>query len=211
VKPRPARLVFVAGTGTAVGKTWTAAAMLTRLRNAGLRVAARKPAQSFDVGDGPTDADVLARATGEPPHTVCPPHRWYDRALAPPMAADAIGAPPFTVGDLVRELCWSEGVDVGLVEGAGGPRSPIAVDGDNVTLASAIAPDLALVVARADLGAVNAVRMSVDAFAGVPVVVLLNGYEEDDVVHRGNRDWLRDRDGYDVVTGPETAAARIVP
>jgi hypothetical protein len=31
------------------------------------------------------------------------------------------------------------------------------------------------------------------------------------VVHRGNRDWLRDRDGYDVVTGPETAAARIVP
>ena len=124
MKPRPARLVFVAGTGTAVGKTWTAAAMLTRLRNAGLRVAARKPAQSFDVGDGPTDADVLARATGELPHTVCPPHRWYDRALAPPMAADAIGAPPFTVGDLVRELCWSEGVDVGLVEGAGGPRSP---------------------------------------------------------------------------------------
>jgi len=67
------------------------------------------------------------------------------------------------------------------------------------------------VVARADLGAVNAARMSVDAFAGVPVVVVLNGYEEDDVVHRGNRDWLRDRDGYDVVTGPETAAARIVP
>ena len=211
MKPRPARLVFVSGTGTAVGKTWTAAAVMTRLRNAGLRVAARKPAQSFDAGDGPTDADVLGRATGEPPHTVCPPHRWYDRALAPPMAADAIGAPPFTVGDLVRELCWSEGVDVGLVEGAGGPRSPIAVDGDNVTLASAIAPDLALVVARADLGAINAVRMSVDAFAGVPVVVVLNGYEEDDVVHRGNRDWLRDRDGYDVVTGPETAAARIVP
>lgn len=211
MKTRPARLVFVAGSGTAVGKTWTAAAVLTRLRNAGLRVAARKPAQSFDAGDGPTDADVLARATGEPPHTVCPPHRWYDRALAPPMAADAIGAPPFTVGDLVGELCWSEGVDVGLVEGAGGPRSPIAVDGDNVRLATAIAPDLVLLVAGADLGAVNAVRMSVDAFSGVPVVVVLNGYEEDDVVHRRNRDWLSDRDGYDVVTEPATAAARIVP
>jgi dethiobiotin synthetase len=210
VTARPASLVFVAGTGTAVGKTWTAAAVLARLRNAGLRVGARKPAQSFDAGDGPTDADVLAGATREPPHDVCPPHRWYSRALAPPMAADALGAPPFTVGDLVGELCWADGVDVGLVEGAGGPRSPIAADGDNVTLASAIAPDLVLLVAEAGLGAVSAVRMSVDAFAGAPIVVVLNRYDQDDVVHHGNRDWLRDRDGYDVVTGPETAAARIV-
>ena len=89
---RPARLVFVAGTGTAVGKTWTAAAVLARLRSAGLQVGARKPAQSFDAGDGPTDADVLAAATGETPHDVCPRHRWYARALAPPMAADALGA-----------------------------------------------------------------------------------------------------------------------
>ncbi len=209
--PRPARLVFVAGTGTAVGKTWTAAAVLTRLGNAGLHVGARKPAQSFDAGDGPTDADVLAGATGEPAHDVCPPHRWYSRALAPPMAADALGAPPFTVGDLVDELRWPDGIDVGLVEGAGGPRSPIAADGDNVRLASAIAPDLVLLVAEAGLGAVNAVRMAVDAFAGAPIVVVLNGYNEDDVVHQGNRDWLRDRDGYDVVTAPESAAARIVP
>jgi dethiobiotin synthetase len=93
----------------------------------------------------------------------------------------------------------------------GGPRSPIAADGDNVTLASAIAPDLVLLVAEAGLGAVNAVRMSVDAFAGAPIVVVLNRYDENDVVQHGNRDWLRDRDGYDVVTGPETAAARIVP
>lgn len=209
--PRPARLAFVAGTGTAVGKTWTAAAVLARLRDAGLHVAARKPAQSFDAGDGPTDADVLAGATGEAPHDVCPPHRWYSRALAPPMAADALGAPPFTVGDLVGELCWPDGIDVGLVEGVGGPRSPIAADGDNVTLASAIAPDLVLLVAEAGLGAVNAVRMSGDAFTAAPVIVVLNGYHEDDVVQHGNRDWLRDRDGYDIVTAPETAAARILP
>ncbi len=209
--PRPVRLVFVAGTGTAVGKTWTAAAVLARLRNTGLRVGARKPAQSFDAGDGPTDADVLAGATGEPPHDVCPPHRWYSRALAPPMAADALGAPPFTVGDLVGELRWPDGLDIGLVEGAGGPRSPIAADGDNVALASGIAPDLVLLVAEAGLGTVNAVRLSVDAFAGAPVVVVLNGYDHHDVVHHGNRDWLRDRDGYDVVTGPEAVAARIVP
>jgi dethiobiotin synthetase len=80
-----------------------------------------------------------------------------------------------------------------------------------VTLASAIAPDLVLLVAEAGLGAVSAVRMSVDAFASSPIVVVLNRYDEDDVVQHGNQEWLRDRDGYDVVTGPEAAAARIVP
>jgi dethiobiotin synthetase len=201
VTPRPARLVFVAGTGTAVGKTWIAAAVLARLRIARVHVAARKPAQSFEAGAGPTDADVLAAATGESPHEVCPPHRWYARALAPPMAADALGAPPFTISDLLDELWWPDGVDVGFVEGAGGPRSPVAVDGDNVALASAIAPDLVLLVAEAGLGTINAVRMSVDALAGSPVVVVLNGYDEDDAVHRGNRDWLLDRDGFDIEAG----------
>jgi dethiobiotin synthetase len=209
VTPRPARVVFVAGTGTAVGKTWIAAAVLARLRATGMRVAARKPAQSFDPGAGPTDADALAAATGESPHDVCPPHRWYARALAPPMAADALGAPPFTVDDLVDELSWPD-VDVGLVEGAGGPRSPIAVDGDNVALASAISPDLVLLVAEAGLGTINAARLSVDVLAGPPMVVVLNRYDEDDAVHRGNRVWLRERDGFDVVTGAQAAATRIV-
>jgi dethiobiotin synthetase len=211
VTTRPAPLVFVAGTGTAVGKTWTAAAVLARLGRAGLRVGARKPAQSFDAGDGPTDADVLAAATGETPHEVCPPHRWYARALAPPMAADALGAPPFAVGDLIDELRWPDSVDVGLVEGAGGPRSPIAADGDNVTLSSAIAPDLVLLVADAGLGTINAVRMSVAALGGERVVVVLNRFDEHDPLHHRNRDWLSCRDGFDVVTDVEATAARIVP
>ena len=208
---RPPRVLFVAGTGTAVGKTWVAAAVLCDLRAAGRRVSARKPAQSFDAGEGPTDADVIAAASGELAHEVCPAHRWYDRALAPPMAAAALGAPPFTVLDLVEELDWPDGVDVGLVEGAGGPRSPIAADGDNVALACGLAPDLVLLVADAGLGTINAVRLSVDAFAPAPVVVVLNRYDDTDAVHRDNRDWLAARDGFDVVVGPEATTARIVP
>ena len=50
---RPRRLVAVVGTGTDVGKTWVSARVLRDLRAAGLRVAARKPAQSFDPGDDP--------------------------------------------------------------------------------------------------------------------------------------------------------------
>ena len=208
---RPAHVAFVAGTGTEVGKTWVASAVLGRLRADRRRVSARKPAQSFDAGEGSTDADVLAAATGETPHDVCPAHRWYARALAPPMAAAALGAPAFAVRDLVEELDWPDGVDVGLVEGAGGPRSPIAADGDNVALAGAIAPDLVLLVADAGLGVINAVRLSVDAFAPAPVVVVLNRYDTTDAVHQCSRDWLTARDGFDVVVGPEAATARIVP
>lgn len=208
---RPARVVFVAGTGTAVGKTWVASEVLNHLRAGGRSVCARKPAQSFDAADTSTDADALAAATGESAHDVCPPHRWYARALAPPMAAAALGAPVFTVGDLVAELRWPPRTDVGVVEGAGGARSPIAADGDNVSLACAIAPDLVLLVADAGLGTINAVRMSLDAFGPAPVTVVLNRYDDGDAVHRANREWLGARDGFDVVVGTEATAARIVP
>jgi dethiobiotin synthetase len=211
VTPRPARLVFVSGTGTEVGKTWIGAAVLRRLRDTGARVAARKPAQSFEPGAEVTDADVLAGATGEAPSEVCLPHRWYGRALAPPMAADDLGSPPFAVTDLAAELAWPDGIDVGLVEGAGGARSPLAVDGDNVALARAIAPDDVLLVADAELGTINVVRMSVEAFAGMPVVVVLNRYDDNVPLHRANRDWLADREHLDVVVGPDAAARRIKP
>ena len=206
---RPGRLVFVSGTATEIGKTWIAAALLRQLRDAGIRVAARKPAQSFEPGDRQTDADVLAAATGEAPETVCPPHRWYARGLAPPMAADVLATPAFTVDDLAAELVWADDVEVGVVEGAGGPRSPLAADGDNVALARTIGPDTVLLVADAGLGTINAVRMSVDAFTGLPVTVVLNRFDDRDALHRANREWLAERDGFDVVTGADTAASRI--
>ncbi len=65
MRPRPAGLVVVTGTGTGVGKTWFAAVTLGLLRSRGTAVAARKPVQSFDPDERPRDADVLAAATGE--------------------------------------------------------------------------------------------------------------------------------------------------
>jgi dethiobiotin synthetase len=211
VTPRPAQLAFVAGTDTEVGKTWIAAAILRALRQVGACVAARKPAQSFEPDAQITDADVLAEASGESAHDVCPPHRWYKRPLAPPMAADALGAPPFTVRELAAELWWPEGIDVGVVEGVGGPRSPLAVDGDNVALAGAIGADLVLLVAHVALGTLSAVRMSVDAFAELPVIVVLNRYDDQDELHRVNKEWLTRRDGFDLVVGPGEVARRLQP
>jgi dethiobiotin synthetase len=207
--------VVVCGTGTEVGKTWVAARLLGELRGRGLSVAARKPAQSFDVDahgerlGGATDAEVLGTATGESPGEVCHSSRSYHRAMAPPIAADALGLPSFTVADLVGELAWPSGrTDVGLVETAGGVRSPQADDGDACDLIRGVGPDLVVLVADAGLGTINNIRLSMDALAGgpggpaVPAVVVLNRYDDHHEIHRRNRAWLADRDHYRMVTLP---------
>jgi dethiobiotin synthetase len=212
-------LVVVVGTGTGVGKTWVSASLLGRLREGGHPVSARKLAQSFDPADTPetTDAAVLGRATGEGPEVVCPPPRWYPVAMAPPMAAAALGRPGFTLADLAAEVVWRPAGPagsrpaVGLVETAGGVRSPQADDGDAVDLIRLLAPDLVVLVADAGLGTINAVRLCVDALAGSglsprppapPLVVVLNRFDPTDDLHRRNRAWLADRDGLPVVVTP---------
>jgi dethiobiotin synthetase len=207
---RPRTLVLVSGTGTEVGKTWWSAAIARALRSQGRSVSARKPAQSFESDDVTTDAAVLGAATDEDPATVCAPHRWYELPMAPPMAAAALGRPPFSITDLVTELAWPAAVDIGLVESAGGPRSPLADDGDTITLTNALAPDLVVLVSDAGLGTINAVRLSLDAFGTLaPVVVALNRYDDSLPLHRANRDWLEATPGCSIVTDPTDLAERI--
>jgi dethiobiotin synthetase len=206
---RPERLVLVTGTATEVGKTWVGAQLLGALRAAGLTVAARKPAQSFAAGEGPTDAEVLAAASGERAEDVCPPHRSYAVPMAPPMAADVLGLPPVLLEDLVAELVWREDVHVGLVEGVGGPRSPLAGDGDTVDLAAVLDPHLVVLVADAGLGTINAVRLSLTALSSHRVVVVLNRYDGADDLHARNADWLASE--YDVVTEVTALVPRVWP
>jgi len=203
---RPGTLVLVTGTGTDVGKTWWTAHVAAALRAAGVAVAARKPVQSGD-GSAPDDSAVLAAATGEAHEHVTPMHRRYALAWAPPMAATELGLPAYTVADLARETTWPDGTRVGLVEGVGGPHSPIAFDGDNVDFAHALAPDVVVLVADAGLGAINAVRLSVAALAAWPVVVACNRYEPEGLPRR-NHDFLVDA-GYDLVTTPTALARRL--
>lgn len=175
----------MAGTSTGVGKTRVAAALAARWAP---DVAVRKPAQSYD--GPPTDAEILAAASGEPVDAVCPPHRSYELGVAPFMAAVRLGRPPFTLDDLVGELRWPA-VRIGLVESAGGVRSPITSDAaDTVDLCDALAPDRVVLVAAAGLGTLNAVRLAVDVLARHPTTVFLNRYEPADRLHVDNRAWL---------------------
>lgn len=214
---RPKRIVAVVGTGTDIGKTYVTARLLDVLRSEGTRVAARKPAQSFDPSDDPAryDAAILGAASGEPPETVCPPNRWFEMAMAPPMAADALARPTFTVDDLVEEMRWPEvPVDMGFVETAGGLRSPIADDGDCLALVVAVMPEVVVLVADAGLGTINSVRLTMDALVRLPALlaVVLNRFDEGSELHQRNRSWLRDREHLQVfsVPGDETELARTV-
>jgi dethiobiotin synthetase len=136
-------------------------------------------------------------------------------AMAPPMAADALARPTFTIDDLVEELHWPQApMDVGFVETAGGLRSPIADDGDCLALVVAVMPDFVLLVADAGLGTINSVRLTMDTLVRLPaqLAVVLNRFDEGSELHQRNRSWLRDRDDMPVfsIPGDERELARAV-
>jgi dethiobiotin synthetase len=187
-------ILFVTGTGTEVGKTYVTAALARELG-----AHTRKPVQSFDPADTTTDADVLAAASGEPVERVCPRHRWIPLPMAPPMAADVLGLPAIHIADLVRELdIPTRGMT--LVEGAGGLLSPIAHDGDARALIEACDATAVLLVADAGLGTINLVRLGVEALGDRAPIVFLNRFDDTTDLHVRNAEWLRTREGLDVVT-----------
>lgn len=200
----PRCLVVMCGTGTEVGKTWLTARLVEALRREQATVNVRKPLQSYEPDSGdPTDADVLAAASGEPVHNVCTQQCSYPVAMAPPMAAAELGRRIPTLAEIVSTLRWTEGVQYGFVETVGGVRSPLCANGDSRDLVRALSPDVVVLVADAGLGAVDAVRTAVDSLAPCTPLVFLNRYDSTDPLHRRNRDWLADRDGVDVSIGLE--------
>jgi dethiobiotin synthetase len=213
---RPQRLVVVVGTGTEVGKTYVTARLLRDLRSKGIDVAARKPAQSFGPEDQFTDAHFLADASGESPNDVCPRHRWYPIPMAPPMAADALARPQFSVEDLASEIQWPlPAPNVAFVESAGGVRSPLAADGDSISLIEILQPDIVLLIADAGLGTINQIILSLEAInSGAHVatpIVVLNRFDPADDLHKRNRDWLIEHLEVDVLSSVQAVLAKISP
>ncbi|MET0659745.1 MAG: dethiobiotin synthase [Steroidobacteraceae bacterium] len=189
----PTRVIGVLGTHTEVGKTWVLARMLDGARQRGFSVAARKPVQSFEPDARSTDADVLAAASGEDAAVVCPSHRSYPVAMAPPMAADVLGRPHIHLQDVLREITWPVGTERVFIETVGGPRSPLAHDADSVDVLHRLQVDAVILVADAGLGTLNAVRLSLAAVHPLPTFVFLNRFDSADQLHELNHRWLRER------------------
>lgn len=192
-------VLIVSGTATGVGKTWVTAEVVRTLRSRGVPATARKPVQSFAPDEGPTDAEVLGLAASVDEDVVCPPHRSYPAPMAPPMAAETLGRSRISIAELAAEVSLPQEGLV-FVEGVGGPRSPLAHDGDTVDLMRALPATGWILVADAGLGSINATFLSIEAFGSEPRAVLLNRFDSETQLHALNRDWLVDRLTCPVVT-----------
>ena len=127
------------------------------------------------------------------PDTVCPPHRSLPARVGAADGRRELGLPAVHHRRPRRRASTGrDGVDVGLVEGVGRPAlARSATTATTSTFAHALAPDLVVLVADAGLGTINAVRLSVAAFADFPVVVALNRFAADPL-HARNRGHLVD-------------------
>jgi dethiobiotin synthetase len=156
------RGLFVTATDTGVGKTEVACALLRAARQAGLDVGAMKPAQSGDEPGVASDAERLAEAAGggDPPELVCP-YRFAP-PLAPGVAARLAGVEISLERILEAAGALAARHQALLVEGAGGLLVPLTPTRSYADLAVALGLPV-LLVARAGLGTVNHVALTVEA------------------------------------------------
>lgn len=183
-----ARGFFVTGTDTGVGKSQVAGALLSLMHDRGLWPFAFKPYET-GVTTVPQDAAWLRKCAGgwQPLDSVCV------HPMKKPVAPAAAGRAPWA--KTVAAFQKFRGAPV-VVEGAGGLRVPLDPAHDVVDLAAFTQLPIVL-VARAGLGTLNHVALSLDLLAArklkVATVVLVKATRGRDPSEADNPAWLRRR------------------
>ncbi len=197
------RGLFIAGTDTGVGKTWTTLGLLRHLRGTGANAVGMKPVEC----GGREDAKAILSAGGLDDLDLVNPC-WRSETVAPAALTDAPTI-DFDVIDAAFRLLASRH-EIVLVEGAGGWLVPLDRDRTMADLAARIGLPV-LVVAANRLGVLNHVLLTVRAIAasGLPCRgVYLNGFagDNEDVSRSSNARVLREcLDGLPVIEGAPSA------
>jgi dethiobiotin synthetase len=162
------RSYFVTGTDTAVGKTLVTAALLRRLREAGLSVAGMKPVAAGAVPgpEGPANEDALllqAESSERHPYPMVNPF-LFEPAIAPHIAAGDAGIVIDTARIAAAHAELRGKADVVLAEGAGGFLVPLDATRSMAELPLLLGMDLVLVVGLR-LGCLNHALLTVEAIA----------------------------------------------
>jgi dethiobiotin synthetase len=159
---------FVTGTDTGIGKTLVAAALLRRLREAGVSVVGMKPiaAGAIPGPEGPANEDALllqAESSARHPYRTVNPC-LYEPAIAPHIAAKESGVAIDTdrIKSAHAELRAS--ADVVIVEGAGGFLVPLDAARSCAELPALLGMDVILVVGLR-LGCLNHALLTAEAIA----------------------------------------------
>lgn len=160
---RRSKGIFVAGTDTAVGKTYVAAGLAAALRARGVNVGVFKPFES-GIGSGHSDLSILKQASGSTdPDDWISPYR-FEEALASAVAAERAGVEIDWCGvtDAFESIAIKH--DFVIVEGAGGLLVPLAPGKTNIDLIRECEFPV-LLVARLGLGTINHTLLSLEALA----------------------------------------------
>lgn len=165
---RPPRSLYVTGTDTGVGKTVASAALLHRLRTAGLRAIGMKPVASGceRAADGWRNDDALRLRAASDPRPAYDDINPYalEAATAPQLAARAMGVRVELAPLLDAHARLAAQCDVVLVEGVGGWAAPLGDGFDQCELARALALPVVLVVGLR-LGCLSHARLTARAIA----------------------------------------------
>lgn len=162
------RSLFVTGTDTGVGKTLVTAALLRRLRDAGVAVAGMKPiaAGATNGPEGRANADALmlqAESSVRHPYAVVNP--WlFEPAIAPHIAAAEAGLSIDTDRIVAAHERLCTGAEVLLAEGAGGFLVPLDAKRSFAELPGLLGMEVLLVVGLR-LGCLNHALLTAEAIA----------------------------------------------
>ncbi|HEV8456224.1 MAG TPA: dethiobiotin synthase [Gemmatimonadales bacterium] len=161
--------VLITGTGTGVGKTWVACALIRALRDLGKQVIAIKPVETGRSGQ-PSDWEDgvrLAKATGQQQ----PAQAIIRLPLpgAPVLGGEGVESAIDFDALLLKIERYIDGAEFGLVEGMGGLLTPVTWEWNMTDLARDLGA-CALVVAEDRLGTINHTLLTLSALelAGIP-------------------------------------------
>ncbi len=194
---KPAKRLFITGTGTDIGKTYVAGLILKKLHQSGVSAAYYKAAMSGNErqSDGsliPGDVVTVKEMSGicQPLEEMCP--YVYENAVSPHLASRMEGNP--VVMEQVKKgfdtVC--AGYSFVTMEGSGGILCPICFDEKEIWLEDIIkACHLGcLIIADAGLGTINNVGLTVFYMKEkkIPIKgIIFNHYEPGNVLHEDNR------------------------
>lgn len=149
-----AKIIFITGTDTDVGKTVLSALLTSHLHRRGIKVAALKPICSGGRDDAKRLCEAMASGLG-----LDEVNPWHFRAaLAPVLAARQEGR-GVKLEEVVRHVrAVASRFEVVIVEGAGGLLSPLGEGFDSRDLIQALRAK-PIIVCPNRLGAVNQARL----------------------------------------------------
>ncbi|HLK38623.1 MAG TPA: dethiobiotin synthase [Polyangiaceae bacterium] len=161
-------LVVVSGTGTGIGKTHFAEALLLALGATGARAIGYKPIETGLAEATVSDGARLDRASV---FHVEPSAYLYGDPISPHLAARQQGEPIDVATIAERVFALRDQADVTVVELAGGLFSPLADETVNADVVQALSPDRTLLVTPDRLGVLHEAIATIRAVATVPLRV----------------------------------------